>query len=107
MQARAYLYASNSTHMPAYTRSFSDARDLNVKKKIKFATALVDQVLQLGKDPNPIVHRDIKPDNIMMEDNSPRLVDFGLTTNNLGLMPCIQKRVSSHDKHGDGFNLGR
>jgi serine/threonine protein kinase len=73
-------------------------RPFNVREVLQWADDLLDALGYLHSQNPPIIHRDIKPDNLKLTDRGRVvLLDFGLSKGAAGQMPTL---VSSHSVRG-------
>jgi serine/threonine protein kinase len=74
-EAHPFLVAE---YLPRTLYQTIRADDASITQKISFSTQLLSALVYLSSLTKPVVHRDIKPQNILIKGNSCVLGDFGL-----------------------------
>ena len=52
----------------------------HIESSIKIISGVCKALMTAHNHPEPIIHRDVKPENILMDGSTPKLIDFGIAT---------------------------
>ena len=74
----SYFLVMDLIEGPSLKDKLEDKGTISPAEVLKWASQLLNALIYLHGQPRPIIHRDIKPDNIRLTNDTAFLVDFGL-----------------------------